>query len=81
MAVEICERKGTWCKMTIRKAAKGIFTRYHRTYNIGFINSDGLEDETQFDDVKSIKELAELFSCFCRENGFRKDTVTYVERA
>lgn len=67
--------------MTISKAAKGIFTRHHRTYNIGFINSDGAEDETQFDDVKSIKELAELFSGFCKENGFRKDTVTYIERA
>ena len=67
--------------MTISKAAKGIFTRYHRTYNIGFINSDGLEDETQFDGVKSIKELGELFSGFCEENGFRKNTVTYIERA
>ena len=67
--------------MTISKAAKGIFTRYHRTYNIGFINSDGLEDETQFDDIKSIKELGELFSGFCEENGFQKNTVTYIERA
>ena len=67
--------------MTVRKAAKGIFTRFHRTYNIWFINSDGSEDETQFDDVKSIKELEELFSDFCKENGFRKDTVRYIERA
>lgn len=67
--------------MTISKAAKGIFTRYHRAYNIGFINSDGLEDETQFDDIKSIKELEELFSGFCEENGFQKNTVTYIERA
>ena len=67
--------------MTVSKAAKGIFSRFHRTYNIGFINSDGSEDETQFDGVKSIKELEELFSGFCKENGFWKDTVTYVERA
>lgn len=67
--------------MTVSKAAKGIFSRFHRTYNIGFINSDGLEDETQFDDVKNIKELEELFSGFCKENGFRKDTVMYIERA
>ena len=67
--------------MTVSKAAKGIFSRFHRTYNIGFINSDGLEDETQFDDVKNIKELEELFSSFCKENGFRKDTVMYIERA
>ena len=67
--------------MTVSKAAKGIFTRCHRSYYIGFINSDGAEDETQFDDVKGIKELAELFSGFCKENGFRKNTVRYIERA
>lgn len=67
--------------MTVSKAAKGIFTRFHRTYSIGFINSDGSEDETQFDDVRSIKELEELFSAFCKENGFRENSVTYFERA
>ena len=67
--------------MTIRGAAKGVFSRYHGSYYIGFINSDGSEDETQFENVKSIKELEELFSDFCEENGFRKDTVTYIERA
>ena len=67
--------------MTVSKAAKGIFTRFHRTYNVGFINSDGAEDETQFDDVKSMKELGELFFQFCKENGFRKNSVTYIERA
>ena len=67
--------------MTVSKAAKGIFTRFHGTYNIGFINSDGSEDETQFDDVRSIKELEYLFFQFCKENGFRKNSVTYIERA
>lgn len=31
--------------MTVRGAAKGYYSRYHQKYNIGFINSDGMEDE------------------------------------
>ena len=41
------------------------------TYRIGFINTDGQEDET---------ELEELYRDFCKDNGFRQNTVTYVER-
>ena len=33
--------------MTVRGAAKGSYSRYNQKYNIGFINSDGMEDETQ----------------------------------
>lgn len=32
--------------MTVRGAAKGNYSRYNQKYNIGFINSDGMEDET-----------------------------------
>ena len=60
--------------MTVRKAAKGSYSRY-----IGFINSDGMEDETQFESVKTLKELSDLFRDFCKENGFKINTVTYVE--
>lgn len=67
--------------MTVRQAATGEYSRYHGTYNIGFINNDGMEDETQFEDVKSIRELQELYSGFCKENGFSENTVLYVERA
>lgn len=67
--------------MTVRRAAAGNYSRYHGTYNIGFINDEGREDETQFDGVKSIRELQELFSGFCKENNFPENTVLYVERA
>lgn len=66
--------------MTVQAAAKKSFAGYG-TYNIGFINSDGCEDETQFDDVESVQELSELFSAFCGENGFRTNLVLYVEQA
>ena len=57
--------------MTIREAGKEIVTTGGGTYRIGFINTDGQEDET---------ELEELYRDFCKENGFRQNTVTYVER-
>ena len=49
------------------------------TYRIGFINTDGQEDETEFD-AYNIAELEELYRVFCKENGFRQNTVIYVER-
>lgn len=49
------------------------------TYDIGFINSDGAEDETEFD-VRDYDELVELWEDFCKENGFRYDSVLYVEK-
>lgn len=42
--------------------------------NIGFINVEGKEDETQFDTV-SKKSLQELWWYFCIENGI----ITYTE--
>ena len=45
----------------------------------GFINSDGFEDETEFD-AFNMEELKMLYRDFCRENGFRQNTVLYVER-
>ena len=67
--------------MTVRLAASGIYSLYHGTYNIGFVNDEGREDETQFENVKRIRELQELFSGFCKENNFPENTVLYVERA
>lgn len=65
--------------MTVRGVANGNYSRYHQKYNIGFINSDGMKDETQFESVKTLKELSDLFRDFCKENGFKTNTVTYVE--
>lgn len=51
--------------------------------DVGFINSDGEEDETEFD-VKDINSsngitcLSYLFTEFCKENNFSNKTVIYV---
>lgn len=61
--------------MTIREAGKGIVTTVGGTYRIGFINMDGQEDETELD-AYNMTELEELYRDFCKENGFRQNTVT-----
>ena len=56
-------------------------------YDIGFFNSEGNEDETQFDIHgtrsmrQTISELTELFADFCKENGFSTRKVLYVSYA
>ena len=65
--------------MTIREAGKGIVTSGGGTYRIGFINTDGQEDETELAGY-NMTELEKLYRDFCKENGFRQNTVTYVER-
>lgn len=53
-------------------------------YNIAFVNSDGQDDETQFDihDEKTLEETAEelssLFADFCKENGIKRNSVYSV---
>ena len=56
--------------MTVKEAAKGEYSKFHEKYNIGFTNTDGNLDETQFENVKSLNELSDLFQEFCKENGF-----------
>ena len=62
--------------MNLRTAGKGVVKAGGGVYNIGF-NGD---DETQFN-AYDMKELNELWSEFCKENGFKKNSVDYVERA
>lgn len=46
---------------------------------IGFINNEGLEDETSFDIRQyNTNELNELFNSFCNENNFNTNTVQYI---
>lgn len=45
-----------------------------KTVNIGFINTDGRDDETQFD-VTNMDELKELWFDFCVDEKI----ITYVE--
>lgn len=63
--------------MTVSEAGKGIVKGGYGTYQIGFVNDKGNDDETEYS-AYSLKELSELFSEFCRENGFNEDTVTYI---
>lgn len=54
--------------------------------NVVFINSDEREDETQFDVkpchfdyvMKKVPELVELWKDFCKENGFKQNSVVEV---
>lgn len=50
--------------------------------DVGFINSDGKEDETEFDvenmSYDGLEDLIDLFEEFCEENGFDNDKVLYV---
>ncbi|MDF2841584.1 MAG: hypothetical protein K0R00_10 [Herbinix sp.] len=46
----------------------------YQIFNISFINSDGDNDETQFE-AQNIDELDALYTEFCKENGFKTDTV------
>ena len=52
-------------------------------YNIGFINSDGREDETQFDvcEDTAAEELESLFADFCEENHCDPGKRLYTEYA
>ena len=49
--------------MTIREAGKEIVTTGGGTYRIGFINTDGQEDETELDGF-NLTELEELYRDF-----------------
>lgn len=49
-----------------------------KSYRIGFINSEGKEDETELD-ASDIYDLAEAYAIFCEDNCIPQDTVTYIE--
>lgn len=65
--------------MTLREAAKGVVTAYGGAYHIGFENPEIGEDQTMFS-ADNLKDIEMLWKDFCEENGFRKNSVTYVER-
>lgn len=60
----------------------GCYPGLHRAMSvvIAFINDNGKNDETEFSITISdpVNELDKLFSDFCRENGFARNTVTYI---
>ena len=66
--------------MTIKEAIEGmVITDTIATYRVGFINSDGVDDETEFN-VENTDDLEKSYQIFCEDNGLREDTVVYVER-
>lgn len=66
--------------MTIREVLAGmIMTDSVATYKIGFINVDGIEDETELD-AEDADNLEKAYQIFCEDNGLKENTVTYMER-
>lgn len=65
--------------MNIKKAAQEYGLILHGTYDIGFINVDGIEDETEFT-VDDLSDLEKCFSVFCKENNVNNNDVLYVNR-
>ena len=55
----------------------------YQTVDVCFVNSDGQEDETEFNvrymgTKQGEQELTNLFKEFCKENGFKTNTVLSV---
>lgn len=47
--------------------------------DVSFLNNEKVEDETQFSiRAYDSDELNQLFANFCKENGFKRNTVTCV---
>ena len=65
--------------MNIREAAQEYGDISRGTYDIGFINSDGMNDETEFF-VDDLEDLVALFGEFCRENGLMGHSITHIEK-
>lgn len=65
--------------MRLDEALKGISTVEKGVYNTGFINGEGAEDETQ-KEAQNRGDLNDLWREFCNENGFKQNSVIYVER-
>lgn len=71
--------------MTIKQAFKTRIWEfpelYKPTYDVAFINNQGEHDEVQFT-VNSmgtaIQDLEELFADFCKENGYRRNSVLSI---
>ena len=73
-------------KKILRQAGKNVVASIPKsqpgiTYQIGFVNPDGMDDETEFDNVHGLRELDDLYTAFCKENAFALNTVLYVEVA
>lgn len=64
--------------MTIREAIEDMNVTNEYDYRIGFLNAEGKEDETELS-ADSNEDLVNTYKTFCEDNGFPKDTVTYID--
>lgn len=64
--------------MTIKEAIEGMNITTEYDYRIGFLNAEGQEDETELS-ADSNEDLVNTYETFCEDNGFSKDTVTYID--
>lgn len=73
MTIKEYIRKKGWQRECDSKVCRAM------SVDIGFLNDKRQHDETQFDiRAYDVDELSQLFSEFCNENGFRKNTVTNI---
>lgn len=66
--------------MTVRKAGKGIVRSGGGTYQIGYTDLYGMEQETELS-AFGMKDLEELWSSLCPEFECQKTSIRYIERA
>ena len=64
--------------MTIREAMSGMHITNKYDYRIGFLNSDGQEEETELS-ADNNEDLENTYEEFCEDNGFSKDTVINID--
>lgn len=73
--------------MTIKEYIKKIGWQFecetkpcrYMNVDVSFLNNEKVEDETQFSiRAYDSDELNQLFANFCKENGFKRNTVTCV---
>lgn len=77
MTIYGCIEKYGW-----QSEVSGHLKKY-QLVDIDFVNSNGKDDETQFlimgaGEKRGAGELTELFAQFCKENGFKDNTVTSI---
>lgn len=73
ITIKECIKKNGWQYECETKPCR------YMNVDVSFVNSDGRDDETQFS-IKAYDadELSRLFADFCKENGFKKNSVTCV---
>lgn len=65
--------------MTVREAGRGIVRCGGGTYQIGYIDLYGEENETELS-AFNMKDLEELWSSLCPEFACRRNSIRYIER-